>query len=70
MKAAMWMHLLEMEMGKDDFQKGIEMYFEKWRFKHPYPEDFQKIMEEAAGKSLKKIFKMLNQKASFTRDDF
>lgn len=70
MKAAMWMHLLEMEMGKEDFQKGIEMYFEKWKFKHPYPEDFRKVMEDAAGKSLKKIFKMLNQKGSFTRDDF
>ncbi len=70
LKAAMWMYKLEKEMGKDDFQKGIELYFNRWKFKHPYPDDFRDIMEEVEGKSLKKIFKLLNSKEPFVVDDF
>jgi aminopeptidase N len=66
----MWMYLLERSMGQEKFQKGIDNYFATWKFRHPYPDDFRKAMEDASGKSLKKIFKMLNGVSSFTSGDF
>jgi hypothetical protein len=41
-KAARWMQLLEEQYGKEVFQKKMQAYFHDWKFKHPYPEDFQK----------------------------
>ena len=40
-------------------------YFEKWKFKHPYPEDFQKALEEVVGKNLDNIFIALKQEGTF-----
>ncbi len=30
----------------------MRAYYEKWKFKHPAPEDFRKIMEETSGRNL------------------
>ncbi len=36
-------------LGKEDFDKGMLVYFNKWRFKHPDPWDFIKVMEDVSG---------------------
>ena len=59
MKAAQWMQLLEKELGKDGFKKAMKEYWEQWKFKHPYPEDFKKSMEKSSGKNLDSIFSLL-----------
>src|SRR5262249_535558 len=38
------------------FPRGMKNYFEKWHLKHPYEENFQAAMEEAAGTSLEWFF--------------
>ena len=43
-KTAKWMQFLEEQYGKDEFQKKMQEYFKQWKFKHPYPEDFQKAI--------------------------
>ncbi|MGG9972501.1 M1 family metallopeptidase [Ferruginibacter sp. SUN002] len=46
-KTAEWLGLLEKVMGKELFDSCMQAYYERWKFKHPYPEDFKKIFEEA-----------------------
>ncbi len=66
-KAGDWMKLLEDELGKETFDKGMQTYYQRWQFKHPYPEDFKKIMEEVSGKNLDARFALLNKKGGLKK---
>src|SRR5690606_12670529 len=61
-KSAQWMKLLEKTMGADNFHRAMKAYYEKWKFKHPRPEDFRHAMEEASDKNLDSVFALINQK--------
>lgn len=39
---------LEYVIGKEAFDKGLLLYFDKWKFKHPTPNDFIKVMEKVS----------------------
>jgi hypothetical protein len=43
---------LEYIMGKTAFAKALLRYFDDWKFKHPHPNDFFRIMEKEAGMEL------------------
>lgn len=60
-KAAAWLYALEKKLGKGMFSKCIKAYAAKWNFRHPYPEDLQKIFEETSGQDLTDDFKQLSQ---------
>ena len=60
-KTNKWLRLLRNEMGTDKFNEGMKKYFQLWKFKHPYPEDFQQVMEQVSGKKLNKLFALLKQ---------
>ncbi len=47
---------LQYVLGDSVFARGMRDYFAKWHFKHPYEENFQQVMEEAAGQSLEWFF--------------
>ncbi len=66
-KASQWMMKLEAELGKEMFDKVMQAYFEKWKFKHPTTEDFKAVAEEVAGKSLDAIFGELNTKGTLEK---
>jgi hypothetical protein len=40
-------------MGEADFNRGMALYYERWKFKHPEPEDFIRTMEEVSGLQLR-----------------
>jgi hypothetical protein len=63
-KAALWMKTLENELGTETFNKVMQAYFEKWKFKHPTQNDFKTVAEEVSGKSLTALFSQLNTKGS------
>jgi len=63
-KAAQWMQWLEDSLGKTTFDKIMKAYFDKWKFKHPYPEDFKNIAESISQKDLSIYFEELNKKGS------
>ena len=63
-KTAIWMYLIELMEGREPLDKGLKAYFEKWKFKHPYPEDFRAVMEETMGKKLDTYFDLLKKKGS------
>jgi aminopeptidase N len=53
-----WLHLIEVAIGKDKMDLAIHNYFAKWKHKHPQPEDMQKAFEEATGTNLDDLFKL------------
>lgn len=63
-KAGDWMKLLEDELGKETFDKAMQEYYKRWQFKHPYPEDFKKVVEEVSGKNVDATFSLLNKKGA------
>lgn len=65
-KAAIWVYLLQSRMGQEAFDAGMRAYYEKWKFKHPSPKDFQEVMEETVGYSLQNIFDLLDKPGKFT----
>jgi hypothetical protein len=46
LKTALIMKHLEASMGTEKFDKMMQSYFEKWKFRNPYPEDFEAILKE------------------------
>ncbi len=43
---------LEYIIGKKSFDKGLLAYFDKWKFKHPNPVDFIRVMEKTSDMEL------------------
>ncbi|HYC27797.1 MAG TPA: M1 family metallopeptidase, partial [Chitinophagaceae bacterium] len=62
LKTAQWMRDMETYVGKEQFDKAMKAYYEQWKFKHPYPEDFRKVLEAETGKDLSAFFAELDTK--------
>jgi hypothetical protein len=55
-KSALMLCWLEQYMGEENFGKGMKDYFDTWKFRHPYPEDFRSIMQKQTTKSISWFF--------------
>lgn len=66
-KTGDWMKLLEDELGKSLFDSCMQAYYRRWEFKHPYPEDFKKIVEEVSGRNLDTTFALLQKKGDLKK---
>lgn len=55
-KTALILKWLEDYMGEADFEAGMHEYYDTWKFKHPYPEDFAAIMKKHTTKSIDWFF--------------
>jgi len=66
-KTGDWMKLLEDELGKETFDKAMQEYYKRWQFKHPYPEDFKKVVEDVSGKNVDAVFALLNKKGDLKK---
>ncbi|ANE52815.1 M1 family metallopeptidase [Flavisolibacter tropicus] len=64
LKTAVWLHLLEQQYGKEKVDKGMQTYFNDWKFKHPYPEDLKLSLEKAIGQDLTSFFAALKKKGN------
>lgn len=65
-KASRWMKLMENTLGRPLFDSCMKIYFNRWKFKHPYPEDFKKVLEEVSRKNLDNEFGLLNKKGNLS----
>ncbi len=65
LKAAVWMGILEASIGKDEFRKAIMVYYSQWKFRHPYPEDFRRSIEETTKKTVQELFALLQKNGNF-----
>lgn len=43
------------------FDSCMQTYFQRWKFRHPYPEDLQQVFEEVSGEDLDWFFRDLLQ---------
>jgi hypothetical protein len=55
-KTAYMAKWLEDYMGDESFEAGMHEYYTKWKHKHPYPEDFQAIMQKHTEKPIDWFF--------------
>jgi aminopeptidase N len=51
-KGEIFLNQLEYVIGKQAFDKGMLDYYKNWRFKHPNPNDFIRVMEKSSGLEL------------------
>lgn len=59
MKPAIMFRQLEIYLGADEFNRIMQLYFEEWKFKHPYPEDLRALFDREAAKDLSWFFEGL-----------
>ena len=50
---AIFLHQMKYIIGTDNFYAGFKRYYNTWKFKHPEPNDFIRIMEKQSGIELK-----------------
>lgn len=48
-----FLHQLKYVMGEESFYKGMRRYYNTWKFRHPEPNDFIRVMEKVSGLQLK-----------------
>lgn len=58
--ASQWMLKLQSILGKPMFDSVMKTYYQQWKFKHPYPQDFKTIVEQVSGKNISEHFNKLN----------
>jgi len=63
-KTGDWMKGLEFSLGQKTFDSCMRAYFLKWQFKHPYPEDFKKLVDSVSGTNNDSVFNLLQQTGS------
>jgi hypothetical protein len=51
-KTALWLNTLENHLGWPMLQKALATYFERWKFRHPKPDDFFRVLNEVSGEDL------------------
>ncbi|MEM8526481.1 MAG: M1 family metallopeptidase [Bacteroidota bacterium] len=55
-KPAMVLDHLEAYLGTEEIDIVMQNYYQEWKFKHPYPEDFKASLEASTGKDLSWVF--------------
>ena len=60
-KAGGWMKKLEQELGQPLFDSCMRTYYNRWQFKHPYPEDFKAVVESVSHRNLDALFGELDK---------
>jgi hypothetical protein len=50
---AVFLHQLKYIIGEENFYTGMSRYYNTWKFKHPEPVDFIRVMEKVSGLELK-----------------
>ena len=51
-KGSIFLRQLNYIIGEEHFQSGMVKYFNEWKFKHPEPNDFKRVMEKQSGLDL------------------
>ncbi len=55
-KVSVSFNYLEKYLGKELFDKSMQEYFQRWKFKHPSPKDIREIFEKNTNKNLNWFF--------------
>lgn len=55
-KTALWLHTLERRFGWDRLRPALATYFQRYRFRHPRPQQFFQVLSEELGEDLTPFF--------------
>ena len=55
-KPSLWLHTLERALGWTTVQQILSTFFERWKFKHPEPDDLFAVATEVSGRDLTPFF--------------
>ena len=55
-KTALWLGTLERYLGWPTLREILSTFFQRWQFRHPGPEDFFAVANEASGRDLEWFF--------------
>jgi hypothetical protein len=55
-KTALWLNTLERHLGWETLQRILQTHFERWKFRHPRPEDFFAIVNEVSRRDMTWFF--------------
>ena len=58
-KTALWLHTLERHLGWPVLQRIMSTYFERYKFRHPTPEDFFAVVNEVSGQDMTWFFEQV-----------
>ncbi len=50
-KPAFFLRMLQRQVGEEDFDRIMSIYFNRFMYHHPHTDDFQSIVEEVTGRS-------------------
>jgi hypothetical protein len=56
MKTSLAFMYLKRYLGEEMYDRCAKAYFDRWKFKHPYPEDMKTVYEEVSGADLDWFF--------------
>lgn len=51
-KGKVTLQQLKYVIGKENVEKGLLKYYDEWKYKHPWPDDFFRVMEKQSGITL------------------
>jgi hypothetical protein len=51
-KTALWLHTLERYLGWEPVRETLAVFYDRWQFRHPGPEDFFAVANEVTGRDL------------------
>jgi hypothetical protein len=63
-KTALWLHTLENHLGWPLLQKILATYFERFKFRHPKPDDFFAVVNEVSGRDLTWFFDQVHRSSN------
>ena len=55
-KTALWLHTLERHLGWEPVREILSVFYNRWQFRHPEPEDFFAVANEVSGQDLSWYF--------------
>ncbi|MBI1874116.1 MAG: M1 family metallopeptidase [Acidobacteria bacterium] len=63
-KTALWLNTLERSIGWPALQRIMSTHFQRWRFRHPRPEDFFTIVNEITGADFTAFFDQVHRSSN------
>ncbi len=63
-KTALWLATLERTLGWETLQEILSTFFERWKFRHPTPDDFFAVANEVSGQDLTYFFDQVHRSSA------
>ena len=60
-KTALWLHTLERYLGWEPVREILSVFYDRWQFRHPEPEDFFAVANEVSGQDLSWYFDQVHR---------